>query len=332
MIPRALHVYKQSYGGLSKENWWLALIMLVNRSGTMVVPFMTIYLTSPVMGYSIAQAGIVMGFFGIGAILGGYFGGKATDRFGFKKVQLFALTGGGILFFFVGELKSFPTICGFTLILSLVNESFRPANATAVAWYSNDQNRTRCYSLNRLAVNLGWALGAALGGLLASIEFKLLFWVDGITNLAAAILLYRLLAVHIDSVPVERTEITITKSAYQDRVYLVFIALTILFAFCFFQMFTTLTAFFKLDIGFSSFYIGLLMAINGLVITFIEMVIVYKLEGRHSSTFYIPIGVILCSIAYLMLNLLHMNHLTAAFMIIVITFGEIMSMPFMNAF
>jgi predicted MFS family arabinose efflux permease len=332
MISKTLKLYKQSYGGLSKENWWLALIMLVNRSGTMVVPFMTIYLTSPEMGYSISQAGIVMGFFGVGAILGGYFGGKATDRFGFKKVQLFALAGGGILFFIVGELKSLPMICMFTLILSLVNESFRPANATAVAWYSNDQNRTRCYSLNRLAVNLGWALGAALGGLLASIDFKLLFWVDGITNIAAAMILYRLLAINIDAVPGERTERTFSKSAYQDRMYLVFIALTILFALCFFQMFSTLTAFFKLDIGFSSFYIGLLMAINGLVITFIEMVIVYKLEGRHNSTFYIPFGVFLCSIAYLMLNLFHINHLTAALMIIVITFGEIMSMPFMNAF
>src|SRR5688572_13727134 len=108
MISRALRIYKESYGGLSKENWWLALIMLVNRSGTMVVPFMTIYLTSPEMGYSIAEAGVVMGCFGVGAILGGFFGGKATDRFGFQVVQLFALTGGGILFIILGRLESFP--------------------------------------------------------------------------------------------------------------------------------------------------------------------------------------------------------------------------------
>jgi len=332
MISRAFQIYKESYGGLSKENWWLALIMLVNRSGTMVVPFMTIYLTSPEKGYSIAEAGVVMGCFGVGAILGGFFGGKATDRFGFQVVQLFALTGGGILFIVLGKLESFPLICAFTLILSLVNESFRPANATAVAHYSNDNNRTRCYSLNRLAVNLGWALGAALGGLLASINFQLLFWVDGITNLVAAVLLYRLLGLHVQAVGIERADIAITKSAYQDRMYIIFIVLTILFAFCFFQMFSTLTAFFKLDIGFTSLFIGILMAINGLIITFIEMVIVYKLEGRRKATFYIPVGVALCSLAYLMLNLLTITHVNAVFMIVVITFGEIMAMPFMNAF
>src|SRR6478672_6528767 len=129
MISRSLQIYKQSYGGLSKENWWLALIMLVNRSGTMVLPFMTIYLTSPEKGYSISQAGFVMGFFGVGAILGGFFGGKATDHFGFQVVQLFALAGGGILFIALGKIQSFPLLCTFTFILSLVNESFRPANA-----------------------------------------------------------------------------------------------------------------------------------------------------------------------------------------------------------
>lgn len=332
MISRALQIYKESYGGLSKENWWLALIMLVNRSGTMVVPFMTIYLTSPEMGYSIADAGLAMGCFGVGAILGGFFGGKATDRFGFQVVQLFALAGGGILFIILGKLQSFPLICTFAFILSLVNESFRPANATAVAHYSNDDNRTRCYSLNRLAVNLGWALGAAMGGFLASIDFQLLFWVDGITNLVAAVLLYRLLGMHVRPMVIERVDLTPTKSAYQDRTYIVFIILTILFAFCFFQIFSTLTAYFKLNIGFTSFFIGLLMAINGLVITFVEMVIVYKLEGRRKATFYIPVGVTLCSVAYLMLNVLDINHLTAVFMIVVITFGEILAMPFMNAF
>jgi len=333
VIIRALQVYKQSYGGLSRENWWLALIMLVNRSGTMVLPFMTIYLTSDEMGYSISNAGLVMGCFGIGAVLGGYLGGKATDRFGFQKVQLFALAGGGILFLVLGQLRSFPVICTFSFILSLINESFRPANATAVAYYSTDANRTRCYSLNRLAVNLGWAVGAALGGFLASIDFHLLFWVDGITNLAAAALLLKLLGYGVATqAPVPAISTIVYGSAYKDRLYMMFIALTIFFGFCFFQIFSTLTAFYKLDIGFTAFFIGILMAINGLVITFTEMVVVYKLEGRQASTFYIPIGVLLCALAYVMLNLFRVDHLMAIVMIVVMTLGEIMAMPFMNAF
>src|SRR5450631_1460222 len=91
-------------------------------------------------------------------------------------------------------MKSFPLIGGVTFALSLVNEAFRPANSTAIAHYSKEENRTRSYSLNRLAINLGWAAGGAIGGVLASINYHLLFWVDGVTNILAMILLRYFLA------------------------------------------------------------------------------------------------------------------------------------------
>src|SRR6185369_12195407 len=100
------------------------------------------------------------------------------------------LTGGGILFIVLGLMQTFPLICLFTFLLSFVNEAFRPANSTAIASYSKEENRTRSYSLNRLAINLGWAVGSALGGVLATIRFELLFWVDGLTNITAALLMW----------------------------------------------------------------------------------------------------------------------------------------------
>jgi len=157
----------------------------------MVLPFMTIYLTG--IGFSLFKAGIVVGMFGAGAIAGGYIGGKLTDKIGFYKIQLITLVGGGLLFILLGQIKSYPLICLFTFILSLVNESFRPANNTAIALYSKPENRTRSYSLNRLAINLGWALGGTLGGIIASFNYHLLFWIDGLTNIVAALMLYYLL-------------------------------------------------------------------------------------------------------------------------------------------
>ncbi|MDP4218385.1 MAG: MFS transporter, partial [Bacteroidota bacterium] len=183
---RAIALYRNAYSGLSKPTWLLSVVMLVNRSGTMVIPFMTIYLTQPAMGYSIGQAGVVMGMFGLGAVCGGFMGGRLTDQFGFHRVQWMTLTGGGVLFMVLGQMKSFPLICLCTFLLSLVNDAFRPANSTAIAHYSKEENRTRSYSLNRLAINLGWAVGGAIGGVLASINYHLLFWVDGATNIIAA--------------------------------------------------------------------------------------------------------------------------------------------------
>src|SRR5450432_2095771 len=188
MMYKTVTAYKDAYAGLSGNTWLLSLVMLINRSGTMVVPFMSLYLTSGKMGYSIGQAGFVYGLFGAGAFMGAWLGGKLTDKVGFYPVQLVTLIGGGLLFMILGQMKSFSSICMVSFILSFVNEAFRPANSTAIAFYSKEENRTRSYSLNRLAINLGWAVGSAIGGLLAKYNYEILFWVDGITNISAAML------------------------------------------------------------------------------------------------------------------------------------------------
>ena len=190
----------------------------------MVVPFMSIYLTSPSMGYSIAQAGIVMGLFGLGAVAGGFLGGKITDKLGYYPVQVGTLVGGGIFFILLGQMKSYPFICVFSFLLSMINEAFRPANATAVATYSNETNRTRSYALNRLAINLGWAVGGATGGYIASVNYELLFWVDGLTNIFAALLLLYFLPPSVNYVkPVKFEKLeTENVSAYADKIYLFF--------------------------------------------------------------------------------------------------------------
>lgn len=334
MISGLFSEYRKAFSGLPKQVWLLSLIMLVNRSGTMVVPFMTIYLTSSEMNYSIAMAGIVMGCFGAGAIAGGYLGGRISDAIGHKPVQIFTLGAGGILFIILGQIREFEWICAFTFLLSIVNEAFRPANSSAIALYSSDGNRTRSFSLNRLAVNLGWAVGGLIGGLLASINYEVLFWVDGFTNMIAAILLFKLLGsgqkLRLRRSVRMRTEKV--QSPYRDHKYLVFIGMTILFSACFFQMFSTLFAYLKNVSGFSSIFIGILMAVNGLVIAFIEMILVFHLEGGRAPTFYIVVGVLTMAAAYLLLAVIPATHIIALVIILLITMGEIFAMPFMNSY
>ncbi len=187
MISATANLYRNAYTGLTRRMWLLAVVMLINRSGTLVLPFMTLYCKH--IGYSTIQAGWVVGIYGIGAMVGAFFGGKISDRFGFYYTQFFSLLCGGLLFMTLGQMGSYFSICVCTFFLSMVNESFRPANATAIAHYSTMQNRTQAFSVVRLAINIGWGVGGALGGFLASINYHLLFWVDGFTNISAAFLL-----------------------------------------------------------------------------------------------------------------------------------------------
>jgi predicted MFS family arabinose efflux permease len=333
VIFATARTYRNAFTGLSKETWLLSLIMLINRSGTMVIPFMTLYLTSPAMGYSIGEAGIVFGLFGAGAFSGAWLGGKLTDKIGFYPVQLITLSGGGLLFMLLGQMKTYPFICIFTYLLSFVNEAFRPANSTAIAFYSKEDNRTRSYALNRLAINLGWAVGSGLGGFLANINYELLFWVDGFTNIGAALLMWLVLK-PVGSKPTfkKNGENVIIGSAYRDRAYLIFAAITMLFASCFFQLFNNLPVFFEKKMHFSKPFIGILMAANGVIIALFEMVLVYKLEGKRQNLIYITGGVFVVGLSFLLLNVTGANTLVASAMIILVTFGEILSMPFMNSY
>jgi predicted MFS family arabinose efflux permease len=331
MLSATASLYKNAFKGLSKNTWYLSAVMLVNRSGTMVIPFMTMYCTQQ-LHFSLPRAGIVMSLFGAGAIAGAYIGGRITDKFGFYSQQLASLLLGGIMFVITGFLQTYLSLCIGTFILSMCNESFRPANAAAIAYYSEPENRTRSYSLNRLAINLGWAVGGALGGLLASINYHLLFWVDGCTNIIAAILLFKLLPYAKSKASILKDKPLIKQHAYGDKFYVAFIIITFFFAACFFQIFTIQPVFFKTQWHYNEAFIGFLMALNGIIIVFSEMILVYSIEGKRLNTFFIRIGFFVSAVSFACLNILPPTVFTACFSITLITIGEMLSMPFMNSF
>lgn len=328
-------IYKNAYSGLSPATWWLSLVMLINRSGTMVVPFMTLYMTQA-LHYDISKAGIVMAIFGAGAVCGGFLGGKLTDKFGFYNIQLSALLCGGAMFIVLGQITNYISICICTFILAVLNESFRPANSTAIAQYSNEQNRTRCYSLNRLSINLGWALGSAVGGFIASRNYQMLFWIDGLTNIGAALLLRSVLSPQRNAQTPSPKDNTIPKaisrSAYKDRLYLFFIFLTIMFSYSFFQLFTTVPVFYRESLKLTEFQIGCVMAVNGLIIAIVEMVLVFKLEQKKKNLQFISVGVFLIALAFMAYNTVPGALVVALVSTMFITIGEMLSMPFMNSF
>ena len=239
------------------------------------------------------------------------------------------------MFITLGQMESFFAISSCAFLLAILNDSFRPANATAIAQYSKVGNRTRSYSFNRLATNLGWSAGGALGGILASRNYHLLFWIDGLTNIGAAILLSAVLAPSRNSqTPSKKTTSTtvIKYSAYKDKMYLWFILLMILFGCTFFQIFAVLPVFFKQKLNFTPFFIGSMMSINGLMIAAFEMPLVFTLERRQKNIRYISMGTALVAISFVIFNIFPGTAFLAIISTIILAVGEMLSMPFMNSF
>ena len=330
MIKSSIAVYRNAYIGLSDATWWLALVMFVNRAGTMVLPFLTVYLRQE-MHYSIAAAGWELAFFGIGAIPGNFIGGRLTDKIGFFHVQFWSLFLNGVMFIVLGQMRTFWQIGFCMFIIGVVGEAFRPANAAAVANYSQPGNRTRSYSLNRLAINLGFSIGPAVGGLLA---FQYLFWADGITCMLAALLLRVALppAITTDKREGHTKARQSSSSVWKDEVYLRFTFFIFLSALCFLQMFIVLPVFFKEQLHLSKPVVGLVLALNGLIIVVVEMVLVFKLEGKRSPVQYISTGAFLIGLSYLVLNLPLAGLSIALLAMIIITAGEMLMFPFVNTF
>jgi predicted MFS family arabinose efflux permease len=313
--------------------WLLAVVMLINRSGTMVLPFMTLYCNH--RGYTETQGGLAVAIYGIGSLFGAFTGGRLSDKLGFYYVQFAALFGGGIMFIVLGQMDSYFSICVCIFFASFINEAFRPANSSAVAHYSTPQNRTQSFSLVRLAINLGWGVGSALAGMLASISYELLFWVDGFTNIAAGFVLLLILPKvslaqqHKTLAP--KTEAV--KGPLQDSTFMIFTGFMLLFAFCFFQLFTTVPLYFKEGLKLNEFWIGVIMSMNGVLIAVFEMIIVFKLEGTKPYLKLMMYGTLLLALSYCMLNIpLENGFILASAVIFMVTIAEITGMPFMNSY
>ncbi|MBW8687694.1 MFS transporter [Chitinophaga rhizophila] len=330
-----LSLYKKAYAGLSSSTWLLAVVLLINRSGAMVIPFMTVYLTQQ-LHFSVEQTGIVMACFGAGAICGSFIGGRLTDKIGFYPVQFWSLLLQGLIFLVLGQMHTLTQLCICIFVLSCVGDTFRPANVAATAYYSSVENRTRSYSLNRLASNLGWSIGPAVGGILAGYSYHLLFWVDGLSCITAVTIMRILLppakVLHKETTTPDKALPTDNASVYADSIYLIFVLLIVVFTTGFLQLTTMVPLYLKSVAHMKEANIGMLMGLNGLLVAFIEMVLVFKLEGKLHSLQFVTRGTILAGLGYLSFNLLPPVAATGLFFILLVTAGEMLSIPFMNSF
>ncbi|WP_293789873.1 MFS transporter [uncultured Pedobacter sp.] len=332
MFKLIFNTYKTSFSGLSRETWLLSIVMMFNRCGSMAVPFMGLYVTQS-LHRSEMDAGLMITLFGVGAILGSATGGKLTDIIGFRPVQILSSVIGGLLFILFSTISHFTTLCVLAVVISFFSEAFRPANFTAVAHYAKENTITRSYSLNRLAVNIGWSAGISLAGIIASVNYKLLFIVEGSVSILVGLSILLLLPkVHdfIKKAKEKRSTMVILKP-WQDGFYVKFILLTTLFITCAFLMFRVVPVFFKEEWHIGEFAIGIIIGLNGAIIALFEMIMINKIEKKRSPIFFIVIGSILFAVSYLLLSAPIIFHvLSAVLTIVIFTVGEMFVLPFIN--
>jgi len=330
MLQKAFQRYINNFRGFSREVWILAIITFINRAGTMVLPFLSKYLKED-LGYSYSQVGWIMVCFGLGSMLGSFLGGKLSDKIGFYRIMVFSLFTSGLLFFVIQYVNTFWGLCFGMFAIMSVADMFRPAMFVSLGTYAKPENRARAFTLVRLAVNLGFAAGPALGGLIImNIGYRGLFWIDG-ASCIISILIFAILvkekkkSAFLDK---EHPGELLVASVFKDKIFWLFLFVCFATAMIFFQIFSTLPLYHHEKYGLTEFQTGLLMTLNGLLIFFLEMPIVSYFERKKVEKMKLILwGSMAMAVSFYVL-LIDVWTGMLVVSILFITFGEMFIFPF----
>ena len=331
-----LKIYIDSFKGLSAESWMLSIVMLINRSGSMVLPFLGVYMNEK-LEFNIENVGIVLSFYGIGSVIGSFVGGYLTDKFGEYYVQSLSLFISAPIFLLIPLFDTIEGMAFIILILSLIGEVFRPANSVAITKYAKPENLTRAFSLNRMAVNLGFSIGPALGGILSAISYNFLFAVNFVAILAAGFMYVYFFKERNKLYEIKRKEMrkreiepsVKVKSPYLDGLFLTFSFCCAVYAICFFQFLNTLPLFYKEIVKFDQIAIGYILGYSGFLVVVVEMLLVNLAEKYLSIAKTLLIGCVFCALGYGVLAFDY-SVVTLILSMTVISIGEILVLPFMS--
>lgn len=333
-----INSYFDNFKGFSKEVWVLTLITYINRTGAMVMPFLTKYLSDNFF-FNLGEIGWLLASIGVGSLVGSWFGGKLTDKIGFYTIMLCSLflTGFGIIALMF--LYDFTELCIGLFLITAIADMYKPAMYVAVSNFTTKKNRTRALTLIRLAVNLGIVSGPVIAGLLIQKNnYDLLFWIDGLTCVIA-ISTFMLLIDESKFYKARKRVIRkrkekeiIRKSGIYDSNFILFLFASFITAFLFFQLFTTIPLYNTQKLKLSELQIGMLLALNGLIIFLFEMPLIGFLERKKlEPTKIILTGSVFMTLGFFCL-LISKSIGIMAISIFLITMGQILLFSFSNTF
>lgn len=279
MVPY-LSFVKQAYSGLPDAAWVLAAVNLINRSGSMVLPFLPLYVHED-LGYSLHFAGVAVSCYGVGALAGSFWGGWICDRVTPRKMLSVHLFGSGLMLLLLEHLREPALLITGLILLGTISEAVRPISGVVLISNCEMALRPRAFSLQRMAINLGASLGPVMGGFLAVHSYRWLFRIDGVTCLLAGLPLLLLAKVQAPQNLETDKPAVAGRSAWRDSPFLVFMLVVLLTGAVFMQVFSTYPIFLKQGMGLDEQHYGMVMSFNGLMIITFEMALTHRLGSSR---------------------------------------------------
>lgn len=326
--PSVRPTLRRNLRGLPREAWILFAGTFINRLGTFVLPFITLYLRGE--GYPAPVAGMGLAAYGVGAFAAQAAGGLLADRLGRRNTIVWSMIGSGACALALTQVHDLWPVVVVVTLMGFLGELYRPASSALIGDLIEPQARVAAFSAQRLMLNLGWAIGLALGGLLFDRSAALLFVGDAVTSfLFGTIALVALPHGRRTAKHEERELGTARASIGADRGFLLGMASVFTVAAVYMQSASSFPLHVE-DLGYSATTYGLLLAVNGVLVVLLELPITSWTQHRP-RTQMMALGGLWVGLGFATLSVFSsIPGLTA--MVVIWTLGEIVESPATSAF
>jgi MFS family permease len=316
-----------SLRALPRPVWILFFGTFLNKFGTFVVPFLTLYLTR--QGYSLGAAGLAIGSYGVGNLIASLLGGHLADTIGRRKTIVLSMFSGSVSMLLLSQARGLPAIMICSALAGLTGELYRPASSALLTDLTPAGQRVTAFATYRLAFNAGWAFGPATAGFLAERGYLWLFIGDATTSALYGVLALVALPKGLRARERESTWMEIFRVARGDRRFHQLLAASFGVALIFFQMASTFGVHVT-NLGFSSATYGAIISLNGALVVLCELPLT-MITRRFPAYRTMAIGYLLVGTGFALNGLAHTIPALIA-CVVIFTLGEMIALPVAGAY
>lgn len=311
-----------SLKALPRAAWFVFAGTFINRMGTLVMPFITIYLTKH--EFTISMAGWALAAYGVGNLAASLIGGYLADSIGRKNTMLISLFSTSVVMCLLPHASSIEWIYTLMGLTGLTGEIYRPAVNALIADIVPEKHRLTAYAANRTALNAGFAIGPALGGFMAYYSWSLLFYADALTTALYGVIALFALPHGRRSNGDDKSSIGVWRAILGNASFMMFALATFFVAVTFMQMNATFPLLI-IDSGYEPWVFGIITSFNGLLIVMVELPLT-TITRRFPIRNVIIVGYLLIGLG---MGLAAFASTVPMFLMVmaVFTMGEIIAMP-----
>ncbi|MGW7060680.1 MFS transporter [Streptomyces sp. NPDC054904] len=181
---------RENIAGLRPIAGLLATVAL-SRSAVVLYPFYGVYLATERHGLTVEVIGLIVGMFGVGALIAGVASGALAARVREQRLAVMGLAGVAVIVVVISTTTQLWVLAALTALWGFCYELVNPIAYTLVARVMPEAQRRFAFSAVRLAINLGMGIGPVIAGILFNVSPGLLPWGTAIGYVVSAFILAR---------------------------------------------------------------------------------------------------------------------------------------------